>query len=101
MTRATAAEEDGTPIDTTQKRNFSDYELKIVVSGPDRSHLSILDVPGIFQSLTGKLTELDKIGVDGVPIYGLEAKHHHVCTVYHSIDGVLIEAVVLRAVRTT
>ena len=50
--------------DTTQKRNFSDHELKIVISGPDRSHFSILDVPGIFQSLTGRMTEDDKRGVD-------------------------------------
>ena len=52
------------PPDTTQKRNFSDHELKIVISGPDRSHFSILDVPGIFQSLTRRLTEDDKLGVD-------------------------------------
>ena len=52
------------PPDTTQKRNFSDHELKIVISGPDRSHFSILDVPGIFQSLTGRMTEDDKRGVD-------------------------------------
>ncbi len=51
------------PPDTTQKRNFSDHELKIVISGPNRSHFSILDVPGIFQSLTRRMTEDDRNGV--------------------------------------
>ena len=45
------------------ERNFSDDVLKIEISGPDRSHFSILDVPGIFQSLTKDLTEKEKFGV--------------------------------------
>ena len=52
------------PPDTKRKQNFSDHELKIVISGPDRSHFSILDVPGIFHSSTRRLTGSDKNGVD-------------------------------------
>ena len=44
--------------------NFSDDTLKVEISGPDRSHFSILDVPGIFHSLTRRLTKKDKQGVD-------------------------------------
>ncbi|KAL2054121.1 hypothetical protein ABVK25_005660 [Lepraria finkii] len=44
--------------------NFSDNILKVEISGPDRSHFSILDVPGIFHSLTRRLTKKDKEGVD-------------------------------------
>ena len=43
--------------------NFTDDTLKIEICGPDRSYFSILDVPGIFQSLTRQLTEKDKSGV--------------------------------------
>ena len=34
-------------------------------------------------------------------VHDLETKHHHVRTIYYSIDGNLIEAVALRAVQTT
>ena len=44
-------------------RNFSQDVLKIEISGPDRSYFSILDVPGVFQSLTKGLTEEEKVGV--------------------------------------
>ena len=44
-------------------RNFSDDVLKIEKSGPERSYFSILDVPGIFQSLTKDLTDREKNGV--------------------------------------
>ncbi|KAL8872017.1 MAG: hypothetical protein Q9174_002280 [Haloplaca sp. 1 TL-2023] len=44
-------------------RNFSQDVLKIEISGPDRSYFSILDVPGVFQSLTKGLTEEEKKGV--------------------------------------
>lgn len=47
-------------------QNFSDDVLKIEISGPDRSHFSILDVPGVFQSLTKNLTEKDKTGVNSM-----------------------------------
>lgn len=45
------------------ERNFSDDVLKIEISGTDRSHFSILDVPGVFQSLTKDLTDQEKDGV--------------------------------------
>ena len=48
----------------TEEINFSDDVLKVEISGPDRSHFSILDVPGIFHSVTRSLTEKDKKGVD-------------------------------------
>ncbi|KAL8842276.1 MAG: hypothetical protein Q9170_000602 [Blastenia crenularia] len=48
---------------TTGSRNFASDILKVEISGPDRSHFSILDVPGIFQSLTKNLTDREKIGV--------------------------------------
>lgn len=45
------------------KRNFSNDVLKVEISGPNRSYFSILDLPGIFQSLTKGLTEVEKFGV--------------------------------------
>lgn len=45
------------------KRNFTSDVLKIEISGPNRTHFSILDLPGIFQSLTKDLTEPEKVGV--------------------------------------
>ena len=46
-----------------RERNFSDDVLKVEISGPDRAHFSILDVPGIFQSLLNGLTDMEKDGV--------------------------------------
>lgn len=34
------------------KRTFSDDVLKIEICGPDQQHLSVVDVPGIFRSIT-------------------------------------------------
>lgn len=67
--------------DHPRKQNFSDDVLKIEMSGPDRSHFSILDVPGIFQSRTRDLTDRDKNGVRdrGFVLHGVKAKHHSVC----------------------
>ncbi|KAL8888869.1 MAG: hypothetical protein Q9215_003780 [Flavoplaca cf. flavocitrina] len=48
---------------TVGKRNFSRDVLKVEVSGPNRSYFSILDVPGVFQSLTKDLTSDEKTGV--------------------------------------
>lgn len=44
-------------------QNFSNDVLKVEISGPNRSHFSILDLPGIFHSLTKDLTEAEKSGV--------------------------------------
>lgn len=48
---------------TKEKHNFSNDVLKVEISGPNRSYFSILDLPGIFQSLTKDLTEVEKFGV--------------------------------------
>lgn len=45
------------------EKHFSNDVLKVEVSGPNRSYFSIVDVPGIFQSLTKDLTEIEKMGV--------------------------------------
>jgi hypothetical protein len=51
------------PSSTFKAQNFSDDVLKIEISGPFRSYFSIIDVPGVFQSLTKDLTEAEKMGV--------------------------------------
>jgi hypothetical protein len=51
------------PSSTFKAQNFSDDVLKIEISGPLRSYFSIIDVPGVFQSLTKDLTEAEKMGV--------------------------------------
>lgn len=51
------------PSSTSRPQNFSDDVLKIEISGPFRSYFSIIDVPGVFQSLTKDLTETEKLGV--------------------------------------
>ncbi|KAL9600156.1 MAG: hypothetical protein Q9179_003315 [Wetmoreana sp. 5 TL-2023] len=48
---------------TIAGRNFARDVLKVEISGPDRSYFSILDVPGVFQSLTKGLTKQEKVGV--------------------------------------
>ena len=45
------------------KRSFSDDVIKIEFSGPDSSFFSILDIPGVFQSVTGDMTVIEKDGV--------------------------------------
>lgn len=53
--------EEGAP--TVGNRNFASDVLKVEISGPNRSYFSILDVPGVFQSLTKGLTAGEKDGV--------------------------------------
>ncbi|KAL8646468.1 MAG: hypothetical protein Q9226_006841 [Calogaya cf. arnoldii] len=48
---------------TVGKRNFAEDILKVEVSGPEKSYFSILDVPGVFQSLTKDLKSDEKFGV--------------------------------------
>lgn len=45
------------------RQNFSADILKVEISGANRSYFSILDLPGMFQSLTKDLTEVEKFGV--------------------------------------
>ena len=47
----------------SQKRNFSSQVLKIELTGPNRSHFAILDVPGVFSTATGGVTEEERVGV--------------------------------------
>lgn len=49
----------------TNKKNFSSNVLKIELSGPNRSHFSILDVPGVFNAITDEktITEDEMVGV--------------------------------------
>lgn len=48
------------------KRNFSSKVLKIDLSGPDRSHFSILDLPGVFSVPTSGITRDEMKGVDQI-----------------------------------
>lgn len=40
-----------------EKSNYSSDILRIELHGPTRSHFDILDVPGIFHTLTDTVTE--------------------------------------------
>ncbi|KAL8959632.1 MAG: hypothetical protein Q9193_003534 [Seirophora villosa] len=60
---------------TVGGRNFSSDVLKVEISGPDRSYFSILDVPGIFQSLTKGLTSSEKDGVRNMVASYMKPKH--------------------------
>ena len=46
-----------------ENRNFSSKVLKIELCGPKRSHFGILDVPGVFSSTTGGVTDEEMNGV--------------------------------------
>ncbi|KAL8939654.1 MAG: hypothetical protein Q9216_003230 [Gyalolechia sp. 2 TL-2023] len=50
-------------IRATGGRRFASDILKVELSGPYRSHFSILDVPGVFQFATEGVTEIEKDGV--------------------------------------
>jgi hypothetical protein len=45
------------------RHNYSSKVLKIELSGPNRLHFGILDVPGIFLTAIGDVTEADRNGV--------------------------------------
>jgi hypothetical protein len=47
----------------SRNRNFSSKVLKIELAGPKRSHFAILDVPGVFSSTTGSVTDEEMNGV--------------------------------------
>ena len=46
-----------------EAKHFSSDILRVEISGPNRSYFSILDLPGVFQSLTKNLTAKEKKGV--------------------------------------
>lgn len=51
------------PEGSSKRPNFSSDVLRIELSGPNRSHFSILDVPGVFQSRTKDVTLAEMDGV--------------------------------------
>lgn len=55
-----SANETQSHTDLTEMKNFCSDILKIEISGPNRSYFSILDLPGIFHSLTKDLTGAEK-----------------------------------------
>ena len=58
---------DPTVVDDAQegskRPNFSSDILRIELSGSNRSHFSILDVPGVFHTLTKNVTDQEMTGV--------------------------------------
>lgn len=46
-----------------EAKHFSSDVLRVEISGPNRSYFSIIDLPGVFQSLTKNLTVKEKKGV--------------------------------------
>ena len=46
----------GQPDSDGNKKTFADDVLKIELYGPDREHLSVIDVPGIFKKSTPGVT---------------------------------------------
>ena len=52
--------------ESSKRPNFSSDVLRIELSGPKRSHFSILDVPGVFQSRTKDVTAQEMEGVKGL-----------------------------------
>ena len=48
---------------SSKRPNFSSDVLRIELSGPNRSHFSILDVPGVFQSRIKDVTMAEMDGV--------------------------------------
>ncbi|KAI9786023.1 MAG: hypothetical protein M1816_008175 [Peltula sp. TS41687] len=60
---------------TESRSNFSSDVLRIEIAGPDRSHFSIIDVPGVFQSRTKDLTEEEKDGVRRMVSSYMESPH--------------------------
>ena len=47
----------------SKRPNFSSDVLRIELSGPNRSHFSLLDVPGVFQSRIKDVTAQEMVGV--------------------------------------
>lgn len=49
-----------------KRKNFSSDVLRIELLGPNRSHFGILDVPGIFHTITNTVTKEDMRRVDAM-----------------------------------
>ncbi|KAK0637184.1 P-loop containing nucleoside triphosphate hydrolase protein [Bombardia bombarda] len=57
----------GPTKDDTTLPTFSDDILKIEISGPDKPHLTVIDVPGLFQVTDeGHTTDLDKTMIENM-----------------------------------
>lgn len=48
---------------SNEAKHFSSDVLRVEISGPNRSYFSIIDLPGVFQSLTKNLTVKEKKGM--------------------------------------
>lgn len=85
------------------KQNFSNDVLKVEISGANRSYFSILDLPGIFQSLTKDLTEVEKNGVRNLSAAYMTSKQSVIMQVHHPSTTVFELTVkdVSRVVPTT
>lgn len=52
---------DGSEWNLIPQKAFSDDVLKILILGPNQDHLSVVDVPGLFRTVTeGKTTKADR-----------------------------------------
>ena len=74
-------------------QNFSHDVLKVEISGPSRSYFSILDLPGIFQSLTKDLTEVEKLGVRNMSASYMTSTQSVIMQVY-SLPSVLPKLII-------
>lgn len=72
-----------TKEETSFKQNFSDDVLKVEISGPSRSYFSILDLPGIFQSLTKDLTQAEKVRVRNLSAEHMSSQQSVIMQVHH------------------
>ena len=64
------------------KQHFSNDVLKVEISGGNRSYFSILDLPGIFQSLTKDLTDFEKFGVRNLSANYMSSKQSVIMQVH-------------------
>lgn len=83
--KRTTSTEEGSK--TVGDRNFASDVLKVEISGPDRSYFSILDVPGVFQSLTKDLTNQEKDGVRSMVASYMKPTHSVIMYVDTGNDG--------------
>ncbi|KAK4100262.1 hypothetical protein N658DRAFT_524846 [Parathielavia hyrcaniae] len=56
----------GASKDDTSLPMFSGDILKVEISGPEQPHLTVIDVPGLFQVIDEGTTELDKVRVENM-----------------------------------
>lgn len=76
---------DDTLYRAAEVQHFSSDVLKVEISGPTRSHFSILDLPGVFQSLTKDLTVQEKDGVRKLVSEHMQSKQSVIVSVLAAI----------------